>query len=604
LKVSGCELLARSLVKAGVLFVTGKEEGALGPTFKAMQAEDGVTAVTPLGDIAGAFMAYGNTYYSFFPAVILASTPGEAVNAVTGVGTAWGDKVPVFLISVYPDSRVAAELPGHTHRKLFGAFTKWSREVYRWDDIPGAVGQAVREAFSGCHGPVHLDIRESALAEERDITPDELDETLVLEVGETPDATIEGDPELVEKGLKMLLAAERPLIIAGGGVVHAQAEKEMDELVRALEVPASTSMAGEGSVLGDNPCYIGGPSYVGGESFHRAIKRADCVLVVGAALGGLEGFGQPPLWNPDIRFIQVDIDPVRICLNIPAEVSILGDAGAVLRQMLEMVRSGKVKPNPSQRPWLEHLQEVHRRWRKRVEDEAHGGWPVIHQGYLARTIRRLADPEAFFVIDGGNTALWAGTFCMAHKPKSAVFPAGMGTLGCGIPVAMGIRAAEPDRPLVIAQGDGSFLYNVQELVLARRLGMDFVVVIFNDGCWNMIKGAQDMMLGGRNVGAIIGNVDYAAVARGLGCFGKRVTAAGELEPAFNEAVESGLPAVLDVVVDPDTFPEQLASFAVGEFEGVRFSLLRALGRPNMKLDRRLLNRAKYAFNILMDKDLA
>lgn len=604
MKVSGCELLARSLSKAGVLFVTGKEEGAMGPTFKALQAEKGITAVTPLGDIAGAFMAYGNTFFSFFPAVILASTPGEAVNAVAGVGTAWGDKVPVFLISTYPDSRVAAELPGHTQKKLFSAFTKWSSDVSRWEEIPGAVGQAVREAFSGCHGPVHLDVCDSALAEERDISSEELDEMLVLEVGELPVATIEGDPDLVAKGLEMLLAAERPLIMAGGGVVHAQAEAEMDALVRALEIPASTSMAGEGSVLGDNPYYIGGPSYVGGESFHRAIKRTDCVLVVGAALGGLEGFGQPPLWNPDIRFVQVDIDPVRICLNIPAEVSILGDAKAVLLQMLEMVNSGEVKPNPAHRPWLEHLLEVKRRWWSRVDGEADDSWPIIHEGYLAKTIRRLAGPETFFVIDGGNTALWAGTFCMQHKPKSGVFPAGMGTLGCGIPVAIGIKATDPDLPLVIAQGDGSFLYNVQELELARRLGMDFVVVIFNDGCWNMIKGAQDMMFGGRNVGAIIGDVDYAAVARGFGCYGRRVENAADIEPAFKEAVESGLPAVLDVVVDPDTFPEQLASFALGEFNGVSINPTRALGRPKMKLDRRLLNRAKYVINILLDKDLA
>jgi thiamine pyrophosphate-dependent acetolactate synthase large subunit-like protein len=156
---------------------------------------------------------------------------------------------------------------------------------------------------------------------------------------------------------------------------------------------------------------------------------------------------------------------------------------------------------------------------------------------------------------------------------------------------------------VLIQGDGSFLYNVQELENARRLGMEFVVVIFNDGCWNMIKGCQDMFFGGRYVGAILGDIDYAAIARGFGCYGRRVTKAAEIEPAFREAQASGLPAVLDVLVDPDTFPETLASFAIGEFEGVRFNPLRALGTPKIKIDRRLLSRAKYAINIIMDKDL-
>jgi acetolactate synthase-1/2/3 large subunit len=324
--------------------------------------------------------------------------------------------------------------------------------------------------------------------------------------------------------------------------------------------------------------------------------------VVGAALGGLEGFGQPPFWNPDIRFIQVDVDPVNMCLNIPVEVSILGDAGAVLKQMIRLVEEGAAGPNPAHAAWLQHLQEVRRRWRSRVEGEAHDRWPLIHQGYLARTIREVLPPGTFLVIDGGNTTLWAGMFCMEHKPKSALFPAGMGTLGCGIPVAMGVKAADPDRPLAVIQGDGSFLYNVQELENARRLGMDFVVVIFNDGCWNMIKGAQDLFFGSRRVGSILGDIDYAAVARGLGCYGRRVSRASDIAPALREALEAGGPAVVDVLVDPDCFPETLASFALGEFEGVRINPLRALGIPKMKIDRRLVNRAKYAANILLDLD--
>lgn len=603
MEVTGRELLARALAGAGIRFVVGREEGLLGPVFRHLRDEKGVTAIIPRGDIAGAFMAYGNTYYENFPALVLASTPAETVNSLTGLGTAWGEKLPVFVITVRPFSRVGGSRPGISQGRSLAAFTKWSGSAARLEDIPISVEQAMREALSGCHGPVHLEVPEEMLEASLQLEPGEAEETIAGGIGPLSLPTIAGDPELIRKALGVLMAAERPLIIAGGGVVHARAWEDMDRLVRLLEVPASTSMAGEGSVRGDNPCFIGGPSYVGGESFHRAIKRADCVLVVGAALGGLEGFGRPPFWNADARFIQVDIDPVNICLNVPVEISILGDAGEVLARMLEMVEAGEAGPNPNHRPWLEHLLAVKRRWRARVEGEANASWPVIHQGYLARTIREACGPETFFAIDGGNTALWAGMFCMNHTPRSAVFPAGMGTLGCGIPVAMGIKAADPGRPLVLIQGDGSFLYNVQELETARRLGMDFVVVIFNDGCWNMIKGAQDMFFGGRRVGAMLGDIDYAAVARGFGCYGRRVERAEDIAPSFREARSSGLPAVLDVVCDPDTFPEPLASFALGEFEGVRINPLRALGVPRMKIDRRLLSRAKYALNIVLDKDL-
>jgi acetolactate synthase-1/2/3 large subunit len=603
LKVSGCDLLARSLRQLGIPFVVGKEEGTMGPVFQSMRSQDGVTAITPLGDIAGAFMAYGYTYYSQFPSVVLTSTPADAVNALTGLGTAWADKMPLMIVSTCPDSRVGGSRQGRTQRRFFSAFCKWSTSVVRGEEIPRAVGQAFREAMSGCRGPVHIDVPASLLAEEREIPENELKKTIASEASPQIPPIIEGDPDLIEKALRMLLSSERPLIISGGGVVHAQAWKEMDDLVRALEIPASTSMAGEGTILGDNPFFIGGPSYTSGEPFHRAIKRADCVLVVGAALGGLEGFGQPPLWNKDIRFIQVDIDPINICLNIPVEISILGDAKAVLGRMLELVNSGAVKPNPSHRPWLDHLLEVRRRWWARVDGEANASWPVIHHGYLTKVISKAVEPGTFLAADGGNVALWGAMFGMPHRPKSVSFPFGMGTLGCGIPMAIGIKSADPERPLVLVQGDGSFLYNIQELETARELGMAFVVVIYNDGCWNMIKGTQDVFFGARYVGALLGDIDYAAIARGFDCYGRRVERAADIEPAFREAQASGLPAVLDVIVDPNTFPETLLSFAVGEFEGVRFSLLRSLGVPKLKVDRRLVNRAKYFVNIMLDKDL-
>ncbi|MEW6555274.1 MAG: thiamine pyrophosphate-binding protein [Actinomycetota bacterium] len=604
MKVSGCDLLARSLVGIGTRFVVGRDAGALGPVFAALEREEGLTALTPLGDIAGPFMAYSNTFYNAVPAVILSSTPADAVNSLTGVGTAWGDKVPVFLITVCPSTRLGGSFPGLTHRRTFAPFTKWSETVTAMDDIPRLVGQAWREAMSGCHGPVHLDIAEAVLGEVKEMGAEELEELVARGLGSLEIVTIDGDPELIRAGLRALLSSERPLLISGGGVTHAEAWDEMDRLVRALELPASTSISGEGGIRGDNPFYIGGPSFLGGEAFHRAVKRADCVMVVGAALGGFEGFGSPPFWNPDVRIIQVDIDPINICLNTPVEISILGDAKAVLVRMLEMVEEGEVKPNPAHRPWVEHLLAKKRGWRARVESLADAEWPVIQPAYLAKTIAELFEPDIFIAVDGGNTALWSAMFCMNHTPKSGVAPAGMGTLGCGIPAAIGIKAAAPERPLVLIQGDGAFLYNVQELATARRLGMDFVVVIFNDRCWNMIKGAQDMMFGGRHAASIIEGSDYAAIARGFGCYGRRVERAEDIEPAWREARASGLPAILDVLIDPDAIPETLISFAMGgEFEGVSLNPLRAIGKPNVKFDRRLLSVAKYAVNIFLDRDL-
>ncbi len=603
MELKGYGLLAEALYRAGVRFVVGRDSDGLGPCFSDMKRREGVIALTPKGDISGAFMAYGNTYYRHYPAVVLASTPADMVNSLAGMGTAWGDKIPIFIITLKKERVTGFALPGDAQRVFLRPFCKWSGEIRKAVDIPRVVGQGFREAGRGCHGPIHLDVDEDALRETVGLPAERVGEFVDRGLGDLEFRVVEGDERLIEKALKLLRAAERPLLLAGGGVVHAQAWEEMDALVRALEIPATTSMAGEGCVYGDNPFFIGGPSYVGGESFHRAVRRADVVMAVGASLGGLEGFGRPPFWNPDIRFIQVEVDPARVALNVPVEVAILGDAKAVLAKMLEMVKAGAYKPNPLHKVWLEHLLWVRKRWRERVEKEAHGRWPVIHQGFLARTVKENCPEGTFFVIDGGNTALWAGMFCMDHRPKSALFPAGMGTLGSGIPLAIGIKAADPERPLVVMQGDGSFLYNVQELVTAREMGLSFVIVVFNDGTWNMIKGAQDLFFGARRFGSMLGDIDYASIARGLGCYGRRVTRAEDVAPAFREALEAGGPAVVDVVVDPDNFPENLISFAVVEFEGVPINPLRAVGIPKMKIDRRLISRAKYALNVLLDLDL-
>jgi glyoxylate carboligase len=235
LKVSGCEVLARCLRQLGVSFVVGKDEGALGPVFKAMRETEGVTAITPFGDIAGPFMAYGNTYYRVFPAVILTSTPADAVNALTGAGTAWADKVPVMVVSACPDIRVAGSPAGRTQREFFSAFTKWSTTVMRGREIPQAVGQAFREAMGGCHGPVHIDVPVGLLAGEWEVPEAELDAMISRETSAQPAAVIDGDPALIEKALKMLLASERPLIFSGGGVVPPQARTEMDGRTAPME---------------------------------------------------------------------------------------------------------------------------------------------------------------------------------------------------------------------------------------------------------------------------------------------------------------------------------------------------------------------------------
>lgn len=577
--ISGARLLAKSMADSGIECAFMIEHPDTAPLMEALNAEERIRVVTPTSELSCVPMADGYARSSGRPAAAISAGHGHFLNQVVGVASAWADKSPLLFVSVFPDgdgeNSPVFDRENWDAARSLAAITRFTRRVTDPAGIPGAVSRALRESCSGRCGPSHIELSPAAVEGGVELTP-ALELPLKGAGFRAQDGSApRGEDALVARAFELLSAAKKPLILAGGGVIRSGAAREINDLAQRLGIPLTSTMGGMGAASPDNPCYMGAASYLSGEAFHAAIREADVVLAVGLCFSGLDGFGLPPLWSRSIRFIQVNVDPEDIAINPPAEVAIVGDAREVLLQMLELAPED---PPAGPSKWLARLRRLDREHLERIRDEASRPWKLTHPALAHMAINRVAqDSDAIAILDGGNTALWAGMLIAAPGPRRGFFLNGMGTLGLGLPLAIGVKAAFPDRPVAIISGDGAFLYNVQELETVRKYKLPIVAVVLNDSAWNMILTSQAFTSG--VYGTDLPPQDYTKVARSYGIHGKRITRAEEIEPALREALESGGPSVLDVVIDPDSFPDTLISFIRAEFVGAVQTPAKLLNAP-------------------------
>jgi acetolactate synthase-1/2/3 large subunit len=596
-KLTGARVLAATLAASGVEYIFMQEHGETRAISEAAAQEESLKVISPVSEASCVPMADGYTRFSGRPAAAVTAGGGHLLNQVIGVASAWADKSPVISIGVCRETSKSAspifDREAWDQAEAFSAVTRWTATIREWAEIPHVVRRGLREAMSGRMGPVHIEAPVEIL--EREESPGE---ELALDMRRASyhsqaEAPPMGEPDKVRAAADLLVNAKRPLIFAGGGVVKSGAAREINLLAQKLMIPITSTMGGMGAAFPDNPAYMGPASYLSGEAFHAAIRQADVVLAMGCCFSGLDGLGIPPLWSEKIKFIQVNVDPEDIAINPPAEIAIIGDARQVALQMLELVNTDS--DGARRKPWLEKLQRLNREHIDRIMDEAHRPWEMIHPALVPTIINDIAgDSDAAVVLDGGNTCLWTGMLIPVPGPRRGFFPTGMGTLGLSIPVAIGIKAAAGDKPVIIVSGDGAFLYNVQELETIVKYDLPIVMVVVNDSAWNMIRAGQAMT--GPVYGTDLPGQDYAEVAKSFGIEGRRVTNKEDIGPAFEQAFNSGKAALIDVVTDPDSIPDSIISFARAEFDGTSMppgKLIRALWRGKFNLDVRGRNLIKF-----------
>jgi thiamine pyrophosphate-dependent acetolactate synthase large subunit-like protein len=549
LRCSCAEAIVAGLVAAGVTEVFGIAGGKFAPLLEAISREPRLRFIGTRHEAAAAFMATAVAHRSGRLAACVAEMGPGALNLASGLDTAFTNHLPVLALTVATPTRLSGPAHGQIMEldagTIFGGLTKWRATIAHPTRVPELMARAVRESCSGAPGPVHLEVGYDVLAAADAVELRELDAVARAgELGRSP-----ADPRLVATAATQLRAARRPLVIAGGGAVAAEACAELRSLAATLDAAVLVTQMGIGALADGDPALVGQGGVVFGESVVRALREADVVLAVGCRFSSWlwDGIAPAGAENPDQALIHIDREPTEIGRLRPAAVGLVGDARAVLEQLLDAVGTRPAEADPEWRAGLrdEHLDYL-RGLRALGAGETAGDAGPMHPAQLARAIGEALPPRALVVYDGAHTSFWSNDLTPVSAPRTRFHDPGSGHLGFGVPYAHALALMEPGRPVIDITGDGAFGFSVAELDTAVRCGLPVVHVIHDNQAWGVVGHSQKRL--GFALGTELGGTDYAAIARGFGAHGERVESVEEIGPALGRALAAGGPAVIDARV--------------------------------------------------------
>lgn len=516
------------------------------PTFMlsghAAMNELGVRTVSTHGEKAAAYMADGYARVTGRPGICMAQTVGGALLAA-GLKDAYMANSPVIAMTGGPeyDTRFRHVYQEIDDYSMFGPVTKWQASVETIERLPELVRQAFRAATAGTPRPVHLELRGhlGQLVDEEG----ELD-TLVEPMFQRAPATRPvADADSLRAAVKALTEAERPVIVAGSGVIASQAEAELVELAEKLDIPVATSMNAKVAIADAHPLAVGVCGFYSRRCANMAVARADLVFFVGDRAGSMVTTNwQVP--TPGTRVVQLDISAEELGRHYPAEVGLHGDAKATLCALIDIASP---RTNSA---WTAEVAELVQSWRDEVRPQRESDEVPLRPERICAEIAEALPADGAVVVDTLQASIWAASM-MALQGPSQRFARCCGSLGWSIPAAIGAQAALGDRKVICFTGDGGSYYHLAELETAARYKLPLVVVINNNGAY---AGENDYWppAYGENEEVSwphwkFGDIDFAAVAKELGCNGERVHRPEQIGEALRHAFASEKPTVIDAV---------------------------------------------------------
>ena len=495
-----------------------------------------------------ALMADGFSRISGAPSVCLATNGPGVLNLTYGIGSAYVAHSPVVVLapSASREHQGRDSTQEFDQVALFKPITKAAFPINKIERLPDALRHAFRVATSGKMGPVLLDIP-------RDLLPGgEVDlELLPPETYRSGQTRNRGDRDLIDKAVTQLLAAERPVIVAGGGVQWSNAADEVGEAARLVGAAIVTSYGRADAVPSNHPHFLGHLGRLGSVEGIEAIRQADVILAVGTRLSQSTTFYDNRFIPADARIIQIEIDPEELGRNYPLAVGIEGDAKAVMQGLLDQLR--QVEPRPNQQ-WVSEIGDWRARRAQRLEDEGRlSDLPMKPQRVYAE-LRRVMPEDAIIALDAGLAPNFGQDRLNFYHPRSLMTSLDLGGLGFSFPASLGAKFAAPNRPVVNFNGDGGFLFNAQEFETAVRYGLKVVTVIMNNNCWGSEKAYQRYAFNERYVGADTNNPRFDAYAELFGGKGFYVERPEDIGDVFLEALKVDGPSIIEIPTDPDEMP--------------------------------------------------
>jgi acetolactate synthase-1/2/3 large subunit len=540
MELTGSQILWKSLKAEGVRELFGIPGGAIIHAYDALYSETEIRHILVHHEQAAAHAADGYARASGRPGVCITTSGPGATNLVTGILNAYMDSSPVVAIS----GQVGTSLLGMDAFQeadmlsIMLPITKHNFIVQQVGDLPKILRLAFLISTSGRPGPVHVDLP-------RDIQSAKAEVEIPAQVEFNKYVRLDPKPYETLQAVNLILKSERPLLMAGGGVILSGASPELVELAELTGAPVVTTLQGKGSIPEDHPLSLGMLGMHGRMAANLAVSECDLLLAVGVRFSD-RSTGDVRYFAPKAKIIHIDIDPVELGKIVRPEVVIRADAKRALRAIIQTLASRWQRGRGEE--WGKRIQQMKRELAPRMDyDEV----PLKPQRVI-KEINEALGPDAIVVTEVGQCQMWAAHFYCVRRPRHFISSGGLGTMGFGFPASMGAKVARPDHTVVNIAGDGSFLMNSQELATCVENSIAVVNCIFDNRYLGMVKQWQDLFFGKRRSQTYLGeSPDFVKLAEAYGGWGDRVERPGEIGEKLKQAIESGKPAVLDILIDPD-----------------------------------------------------
>ena len=553
---SGADSVVRALENAGAEAAFGVQGGAIMPVYDALYHSDSVRHVTMAHEQGAAHAADAYGVVAGVPGVCLATSGPGATNLVTGIADADMDSDAMLaLTGQVPSDMVGSDAFQETDTTgVTAPITKHNYFAADPDTAGDMVGEAFALSAAGRPGPTLVDLPKNATLGETDREPG----PATTPKNYNPET--EAAPEAVAEAARTIEAAEKPLLLFGGGVIKADATETARQFAVDHGIPVTTTMPAIGSMPEDHDLCLSWAGMHGTGYANMAITHTDCLIAVGCRFddrltGGVDTFA------PEAEVVHVDIDPAEISKNVHADYPLIGDAGTVLEQV-----DAELAHSPDATEWREQC----RQWREDYPmDYATPADEPLKPQFVVECLDEATSERAIVTTGVGQHQMWAGQYWTFREPRTWVSSHGLGTMGYGLPAAIGARlAADDDQEVVCIDGDGSFLMTMQELSVAVREDLDITVAVLNNEYIGMVRQWQDAFFERRRMAAEYNWVpEFDKLAEAFGARGWRVDEYDQVADAIEEAVAYDGPSVIDFHVDPETnvYPMVPSGGANGQF---------------------------------------
>ncbi|NPU91969.1 MAG: acetolactate synthase 3 large subunit [Gammaproteobacteria bacterium] len=554
--LSGAEMIVRSLKDEGVETIFGYPGGAVLHIYDALFQQKGITHVLVRHEQAAAHAADGFARVSGKPGVVLATSGPGATNTVTGIATAYMDSIPLVIITgqvqtdwIGNDAFQETDIVGVTR-----PIVKHSFMVKRTEDIPSTIKKAFYIATTGRPGPVLVDI------------PKDLTSPALTYEYQYPskvklrsyNVVSKGHSGQIKKAVDLMMAAKRPMIYSGGGVILGNSADMLTELVHNLGFPCTNTLMGLGGIPGEDKQFVGMLGMHGTYEANMAMHHADVLLAIGVRFDD-RVTNHTSKFCPNAKIIHIDVDPASIAKNVPVDIPIVGPVDQVLKEMLEQLEKTEERNDKSAlEAWWKQI-DAWRAYHGLRYETAPG---ILKPQQVIECLYKVTNGEAIVTSDVGQHQMFAAQFYKFKRPRQWINSGGLGTMGFGLPAAMGALVASPDATVACVTGEGSIQMNIQELSTCLQYNFPVKIINVNNQSLGMVRQWQDMQYQGRHSSSTYEQSlpDFIKLAEAYGHVGIKVTKPEDLEDAMKEAFSLKDRLVfMDIYVDPSehVYPMQI-----------------------------------------------